>query len=121
MGLYSRELVIGRIFANEINGVICPCVSQCLCGLLCLRLRFQMFVWTLSLAIVFLSVCAVVIAALTFLSVCMDFSVFVWALVLCPRLCLIALVVKRRPTAKRLIVQLNRLNFLQFANERSRV
>ena len=35
----------------------CPCVSQCLYGLLCLRLRFSVFVWTLVLALPSFSVC----------------------------------------------------------------
>ena len=35
----------------------CACDSQCLYGLLCLCLRFSVFVWTLVLVLVFLSVC----------------------------------------------------------------
>ena len=88
----------------------CACVSQCLYGLLYLRLYFSVFVWTLVLALLsfFMDSCACVSQffyglVLVFLSVCMDscvfacvsqflygpllrlrmrFSVFVWTLVL---------------------------------------
>ena len=97
----------------------CACVSQCLYGLLCLRLDFSVFVWTLVLMLGFLSVCVdfcnsacalvskscmdscpctgvsffsvcVLVLALTFLNVC----ILCFA---CSRLCLHRLLVKTRP------------------------
>ena len=67
----------------------CNCLSQCLYELLCLRLRFSVFVWTLVLAIAFLNVCmdSCACACLSqclhgLLCLCLRFSVFVWTLVL---------------------------------------
>ena len=51
------------------------CFSQCLYGLLSLRLRFSVFAWTLVLALVFLSV------FYGLLYMCLCFSVFVCTLV----------------------------------------
>ena len=64
-------------------------VSQCLYGLLCLRLRFSVFVWTLVFALPFLSVCmdfcaCACVSQCLYLVLCLRlrFSVFVWTLVL---------------------------------------
>ena len=61
------------------DSCVCPCVSPCLNGLLCLRLRFLVFaVWTLVLAFAFLSVYMNfhVVLALVFLSVFMGSCVY---------------------------------------------
>ena len=54
-----------------INSCACACVSQCLYGLLCLRLRFSVFVWTFVL--VSQCLCG---------PLCLRFSVFVWTVAL---------------------------------------
>ena len=69
---------------------VCACVSQCLYELLCFHLRFPVFVWTLVLALVFLTVLKSFALVLAFLGVHVDswglrlrFSMFVvWTLVL---------------------------------------
>ena len=56
-----------------IDPCVCACVSQCFYGLLCLRLRLSVFVWTVVLAHAFFSVCMDSwVIALAFLSVCID-------------------------------------------------
>ena len=64
----------------------CACVSQCLFGLLCLC--FSVFVWTLVLALVFLSVCmdscaCACVSRYLYGLLCLHlcFSVFAWTLV----------------------------------------
>ena len=58
---------------------ICACVSQCFYGLLCLRLRFLVFVRTQGLCMRFSVFVWSLVFALVFRSVCMDS--FVWACV----------------------------------------
>ena len=62
-------------------------LRQCLYGLLCLRLGFSVFVWTLILALAFLSVCmdscaCACISQCLYGLLCLRFSVFLWTLVL---------------------------------------